>query len=1293
MTHTKSQSPLIWIILFLLGMSFVALFSIAQRNANILEPNAWILPFLTVLVALLVIIAIILAWNIDQHNSTSEASPPQKKAQQHSEDRYRIISDLLADYAYAFAVNERGELQLEWVVGGFERITGFSPEESEEQGGWGKLIHPDDLPLAVARGKRLLSGKQDITVLRIKRADGEIRWLQDYGQPVWDENAGRVIRIYGATEDITKRKEAEEAQRQSDEKFRILYNNSPDMYVSVLPEDASILECNETLLTKTGYSREEVIGSPIFNMYHEDCMDNVKEAFAQFVNTGIVQDKELTLKKKDGSKLEVSLNVTAVKDNSGKIIHSMSSWRDITKRKQAESLTLKNRNRLAYALRSIDTGAWELDLQKKDAWRSLQHDQIFGYKTLLPKWTFDMFMEHVIPEDRAAVNEKFQHAIVTKTDWNFECRIKRVDNVIRWIWAKGRQEFVEDEGSEKMFGVVQDITERKNAENELNKQREMFEAVINSIPSRIFWKDLNSVYLGCNPAFAKAAGEEKPDDVIGKNDFDLIWAEEAAKFINDDEQVMRTGQPKLGYDEFYRRPDGNKSWWHTSKTPLKDSDGNIFGILCASEDFTKRIQAEEELVRAHDLLEEAQKIAQLGIFEYVTATQTTVWSEQEHRIYGLDPDGPSPTYDVMLRDCIHPEDSDLLHQTFMQAMQSQSVYELEHRIVWPDGTVRWVHDRALPYFDEQGHLIRYLGVTLDITKRKQANQALRLSEKLLREAQEIAHIAHWTFDPVSGMHWWSEELYKIYDRDPANGPLPYSEHPKLVHPDDWGWFDTTVQNTAETGAPFDIVLRILRPDGSVRYINSICKPLTDDTGAVLEMRGTIQDVTDRKLAEVKLRASEKRFRALFEQAGDYCMILDPNTEDGIPIIVDANKAAYELHGYTREEFIGRPVADIDDDEGKKLVIKHTNMIMTGKPFLIENTHIRKDGSTFPVSVHANRIDIEGEPPLIFTTEFDISERVQAEENYKNLFEHMLNGVALYKIITDTNGDTVNLEYISANHVFGQHTNLSVDEIIGKSISEVVTDIRQKSPDLIEIYSNIASSGESHQFEVYYEDTNRWFSISAYSPQEGYVATISEDITAQKKFIELLKENEEILKVAQEAGHIGTWRYNISNGMWTLSDEFLRIFGMSKNICHLDKILNFIFADDKTLFDEALQKAKKAENEINVQHRIIREDNSEMRWIHSRGKVVTYEAGNQRFITGAAQDITERMETALELEEYRTSLEKKVRERTDKLNTIITAMSGREVRMAELKRVIKKLRKQLLDADMTPVANDPLLGDS
>lgn len=138
---------------------------------------------------------------------------------------------------------------------------------------------------------------------------------------------------------------AERLLKQSEEKFRVLYNSSPDMYVSVSAKDASIILCNETLMQKTGYLRDEIIGSPIYKMYYEDCIDDVKKAFQLFVNTGKVTDQELILKRKDGSKIEVSLNVNAIKNERGEVIHSMSTWRDITIRKQyeAELVTAKEK--------------------------------------------------------------------------------------------------------------------------------------------------------------------------------------------------------------------------------------------------------------------------------------------------------------------------------------------------------------------------------------------------------------------------------------------------------------------------------------------------------------------------------------------------------------------------------------------------------------------------------------------------------------------------------------------------------------------------------------------------------------------------------------------------------------------------------------------------------------------------------------------------------------------------------------------------------------------------------------
>ncbi|MBN2610359.1 MAG: PAS domain-containing protein, partial [Bacteroidales bacterium] len=159
-------------------------------------------------------------------------------------------------------------------------------------------------------------------------------------------------------------------------------------------------------------------------------------------------------------------------------------------------------------------------------------------------------------------------------------------------------------------------------------------------------------------------------------------------------------------------------------------------------DITERKNAELDLIRMSRIMKNSQEIAHLGSFEYVAATQTTIWSEEEYRIYGLDTDGPSPEYSVMLEKCIHPDDAKLLHDTFMEAMQNQKVYELEHRIVRPDGSVRWVYDKAHPYFDENGNLLRYVGATLDTTERKRLQEELEMlnAELELKVKQRTAQL-------------------------------------------------------------------------------------------------------------------------------------------------------------------------------------------------------------------------------------------------------------------------------------------------------------------------------------------------------------------------------------------------------------------------------------------------------------------------------------------------------------------------------------------------------------------------
>ena len=135
--------------------------------------------------------------------------------------------------------------------------------------------------------------------------------------------------------------------------------------------------------------------------------------------------------------------------------------------KKVEDALQESEARMRFAMETSHIGAWDLDLVNHTAYRSLEHDRIFGYAELLPVWTYEMFLDHVLPEDRTLVAGKYQHAIDTQSDWNFECRIRRADGEVHWIWAAGRHQFDASGAARRMAGIVQDITERKLAEQEI----------------------------------------------------------------------------------------------------------------------------------------------------------------------------------------------------------------------------------------------------------------------------------------------------------------------------------------------------------------------------------------------------------------------------------------------------------------------------------------------------------------------------------------------------------------------------------------------------------------------------------------------------------------------------------------------------------------------------------------------------------------------------------------------------------------------------------------------------------
>lgn len=398
---------------------------------------------------------------------------------------------------------------------------------------------------------------------------------------------------------------------------------------------------------------------------------------------------------------------------------------------------------------------------------------------------------------------------------------------------------------------------RHEAQDALRASEERFRAYIEQAADAIIVHDFSGNFVEVNPQACLSLGYNREEllkmgvpDV--SKDFDLRRAQAAWSEVSPSARITI-------FDR-HRRKDG-------STFPVEihfgcfEMKGTRY-FLGLIRDITERKRAEEELLRTRNTLVEAQRIAHLGSFEYVTANQTTVWSEEEYHIYGLDPAGPSPAYDEMLAKCIHPADAALLHQTFTHAMHQQGIYELDHRVVRPDGSVRWVQDRAHPYFDAQGKLVRYVGTTLDITERKQAEDSARQSEQRLNFALQASHTGAWSLNVQDRSATRTQIHAQIFGHTTADAAWNLEIFLAHILPEDREQVRQQIQTgiAAMTGWSFEC--RIRRADEQIRWI-FIAGGFEQD-GPSAQVYGIIQDITDRKQVELMLREREQQLR-LFVQ--------------------------------------------------------------------------------------------------------------------------------------------------------------------------------------------------------------------------------------------------------------------------------------------------------------------------------------------------------------------------------------------------------------------------------------------
>ncbi|WP_026331508.1 PAS domain S-box protein [Thioalkalivibrio sp. ALE11] len=561
-----------------------------------------------------------------------------------------------------------------------------------------------------------------------------------------------------------------------------------------------------------------------------------------------------------------------------------------------------------------------------------------------------------------------------------------------------------------LAGLVGSALPRTAVDRAIREQQRFTQDVLDSVSAHIAVLDRDGVILAVNEPWRRYAAENAPEskeadwgDDVGTNYLEVCrQAEDTVEPRPSDvargiEAVIAGHSPRFRLEYPCHSPNQAR-WYEMTVLPLTHDGG---GVVVSHANITERTLAEQAAEAAKERLRRGQRFANMGTWEWNIITGELYWSERIPPLFGYSEGEVETSYENFLA-AIHPEDRDAVSAAVNACVAEDVPYDIEHRVVWPDGTVRWLLERGATERDAEGKALRMLGVVQDIDDRKRAETALAERERQLLEAQTLASLGHWRADLVSGELVWSDEIYRIFGYEPGSITPSTQVFESAVHPDDRQLVRDDVREAAKTGR-HDVVHRIVRPDGGVRHVHELAQAETDADGNLIRLTGTVQDVTERVEAERRMRESEQRFAFAVEGAGDG--VWEWDVETGRMLL----SGYYEpMLGYAFGEMEPRIEAWETSVHPHDLerVLERLNDYLEGRSdrYSVELRLRCKDGSYKWVMCRGTVVerDVRGAPLRLIGIHSDIDARKSAEETLQ-IFKHVVNSVLDGVLVIDTAG--------------------------------------------------------------------------------------------------------------------------------------------------------------------------------------------------------------------------------------------------------------------------------------------------
>ncbi|MCT7984225.1 PAS domain S-box protein [Laspinema sp. A4] len=610
--------------------------------------------------------------------------------------------------------------------------------------------------------------------------------------------------------------------------------------------------------------------------------------------------------------------------------------------------------------------------------------------------------ESVHPEDLPRVTQTILESGKQLTPWHCEYRICHPNGRVIWVLGHSTPQ-PEPDGSISWYGYVRDVTEIKAREKALQISESKFRNLIDNLNDMVFIIDPDGTFSYVSPTFESIIGYLSPD-LLHRSFAEFVHPEDLGICINAFERSLQKEKIR-GLEYRVLHKNGHYYWHSTNVSALLDDQGQVIAALGIARYIHDQKQADIAVRESHIRLQLALDTTGTGTWDWNMQTNEMVFSNNQWKKFlGYDAEEILDPDELTWGNRVHSEDqTQMYHELEKHIQRETEIYENEHRIRCKDGSYKWnLVIGKIVEWDDKNNPVRFIGLHSDVSDRKANELALFELTEQLQKAQKVAHLGNWSIDVSTQKLTWSDEVFRTFGMNPDQPEPSWTEHLEQIYPDDRAFLQARVRE-AQAGIPQNFDIRILRPDGEVRYIN-VRAELEFQENQVVRMFGTTMDITERARTENELDQSRELLRTILDALPQSVVWKDRHS-----VVLGCNQAFVNaFNGSNPEEFVGKTDDDfcLSPEEATHYKNCDRDVMMSDRPLLkLIETVQNPDGSkiwveTTKIPLH----DRTGQVMGIVAIFEDITDRIQAEaalrtseEKLRSLFELCPLGIILNDI--------------------------------------------------------------------------------------------------------------------------------------------------------------------------------------------------------------------------------------------------------------------------------------------------------